>query len=78
MLGENHDVIHEFPEYEAKIRELAANSQKFSDLMKRYEDLDSRVRNLEEQAQPVADETMEDLKKQRLMFKDELYSMLRD
>ncbi|MCB1877164.1 MAG: DUF465 domain-containing protein [Chromatiales bacterium] len=77
MLGENHDLIHEFPEYESKIRELVANDSQFADLMKRYDALDARVRELEEQAQPVADETMEDLKKERLMLKDELYTMLR-
>lgn len=46
--------------------------------MTRYDTLDGRIRELEGLGQPVADETMEDLKKQRLALKDELYILLRD
>ena len=77
MLGESHDLIHEFPEFSGKINELKAKDPAFAKLMEDYDALDRRVRELEELAQPVADETMEDLKKERLKLKDELYALLR-
>ena len=39
--------------------------------------LDAKVRQLEELGTPVADETIEDLKKERLLLKDRLYDLLR-
>lgn len=77
MLGESHDLLHEFPDLEQKIAALCDADEEFSALMKDYDDLDARVRNLEELGTPVADETIEDLKKERLMMKDRLYEMLR-
>lgn len=77
MLGETHDLIHEFPELSDKINQLRMNDPAFAKLMEDYDALDRRVRELEELAQPVADETMEVLKKERLMLKDELYARLR-
>ena len=77
MLGESHDLLHEFPELNDKINELKAKDPAFAQRMEEYDALDRRVRELEELAQPVADETMEDLKKERLKLKDELYARLR-
>ena len=76
MLGEPHDLLHEFPELTDKIRRMREQDPSFAQLMDTYNDLDRRVRELEELAQPVADETMEDLKKERLKLKDRLYALL--
>jgi uncharacterized protein YdcH (DUF465 family) len=77
MLGEKHDLVHEFPELEGKIESLRETDEPFAQLMDQYDDLDARVRKLEELGTPVADETIEDLKKQRLLLKDKLYERLR-
>jgi len=77
MLGEIHDVVHEFPELEGKIDEMRANNTAFAELMDAYDALDAKVRKLEELGTPVADETIEDLKKERLLLKDQLYDLLR-
>jgi uncharacterized protein YdcH (DUF465 family) len=77
MLGEPHNLLHEFPDLEEKIAVLRDSDEEFADLMKDYDNLDARVRKLEELGTPVADETIEDLKKERLMMKDRLYDMLR-
>jgi hypothetical protein len=45
--------------------------------MDQYDTLDARVRRLEELGTPVADETIEELKKERLLLKDRLYDILR-
>ncbi|MCG6898202.1 MAG: YdcH family protein [Thiocapsa sp.] len=77
MLGESHDLLHEFPDLEQKIATLRSNNAEFARLMDDYDSLDARVRQLEELGTPVADETIEDLKKQRLQLKDTLYGILR-
>ncbi len=77
MLGEPHDLFHEFPELEGKIEEMRAANPDFAHLMNDYDALDVRVRQLEELGIPVADETIEDLKKERLALKDRLYILLR-
>lgn len=77
MLGESHDLLHEFPDLEAKIATLCASNEEFVQLMKDYDGLDAQVRKLEELGIPVADETIEDLKKERLLRKDRLYEILR-
>jgi uncharacterized protein YdcH (DUF465 family) len=77
MLGESHDLLHEFPDLEAKIAALRGSNEDFAQLMNQYDTLDARVRKLEELGTPVADETIEDLKKERLLLKDRLYEILR-
>lgn len=77
MLGEQHDLVHEFPELEGKIQEMRDSDQAFAGLMDEYDALDAKVRKIEELGTPVADETIEDLKKERLALKDRLYSHLR-
>lgn len=77
MLGEPHDLRHEFPDMEDKIAVLQSSDEEFAHLMRDYDNLDAEVRKLEELGIPVADETIEDLKKERLMMKDRLYEILR-
>lgn len=77
MLGEKHDLVHEFPELEGKIEAMRESNEPFAALMDHYDDVDARVRKLEELGTPVADETIEDLKKERLLLKDRLYELLR-
>ncbi|NBC13006.1 MAG: DUF465 domain-containing protein, partial [Gammaproteobacteria bacterium] len=69
--------VHEFPELEGQIETLRESNTAFAELMDQYDDLDARVRKLEELGTPVADETIEDLKKERLLLKDKLYELLR-
>ncbi len=76
MLGESHDLLHEFPEYADKIAELRQSNEAFHNLMDEYDWLDSHVRSLEEVNSPISDEHMEELKKRRLLLKDRLYAIL--
>jgi uncharacterized protein YdcH (DUF465 family) len=77
MLGESHDLMHEFPEFGDRIAELKRSDATFSQLMDGYDRLDAQIRELEELGSPVTDETIEDLKKQRLGLKDQLYKLLK-
>ncbi|AHF04480.1 hypothetical protein MARPU_11970 [Marichromatium purpuratum 984] len=77
MLGESHDLLHEFPDLHTRIAVLRARDPGFARLMDEYDELDVRVRQLEELGAPVADDTLEVLKKRRLQLKDQLYAQLR-
>ncbi|MBB1125656.1 YdcH family protein [Thiospirillum jenense] len=77
MLGEIHDLVHEFPEFHGKIDQLRSTDAHFSGLMDQYDTVDAQVRQLEELGTPVTDETIEELKKARLQLKDQLYERLR-
>ena len=77
MLGEMHDILHEFPNLEGKITDLHDNNPEFAQLMDEHDKLDTKIRDLEEHDQPTSDFRMEDLKKQRAMLKDKIYDILR-
>ena len=77
MLGEPHDLVHEFPQFTARIQELRSQDAAFAQAMREYDELDADIRRLEELGQPVADVTMETLKLHRVHLKDRLYTMLR-
>ncbi len=78
MLGESHDLLHEFPEYAEKIADLRKSNDVFHNLMDEYDWLDAHIRNLEELSTPVSDFHIEEMKKRRLMLKDKLYAILHD
>lgn len=74
----HHDLAHEFPEFKERIHELKMNDAHFKKLFEEYDQATTKIEALEKQESPVADETMEDQKKQRLVLKDQLYAMLKD
>jgi len=78
MLGESHDLRHEFPNLDDQISVLYDSDEEFAHLMEDHDSLDAEVRKLEELGIPVADETIGELKKERLVMKDRLYEMLRE
>jgi hypothetical protein len=77
MLGEPHDLLHEFPGDAARIEQLRASDPDFARLAREYEELDADIRRLEELGQPVADVTIEALKVHRVYLKDRVYTRLR-
>lgn len=76
MQVEHHDLLQEFPDMHDAIAALKASNAHFSRLFDSYHRLTGRVEDLEEHDLPVADFTFEDLKKQRVKLKDELYHLL--
>ena len=77
MLGEHHDIDHEFPKFHEKIVELSDRDPEFAALMKEHDRLDDEIRKLEEHDSPVADTYIEDQKKKRALLKDKVYEILR-
>jgi len=77
MQVEHHDLAHEFPELKDRIHELKTSDPHFHKQFERYDELTKEVERLEKQDVPVTDEHLEELKKERLAVKDELYGMLK-
>jgi uncharacterized protein YdcH (DUF465 family) len=76
MLGENHSLIHEFPEYKDLIVMLSQSNESFAKQTKKYNALDKEIRELELNGAPIDDEAMHQLKHDRAVLKDALYQCL--
>jgi uncharacterized protein YdcH (DUF465 family) len=76
MHVEHHDLQHEFPDMQDAIVALKDGNALFSKLLASYNRLTGKVEDLEEHDMPVADFTLEDMKKQRVKLKDDLYHLL--
>ena len=76
MLGEHHNLAHEFPEYKDQIHELKVNDPEFAQLFEKYEDIDKEIYRIEMQIENTSDEYLEGLKIKRVKLKDQLYVML--
>lgn len=77
MFGEHHDLLSEFPDLKDKIHELKVNNEEFARLYEQYQQIDQEVYRIEEQFETPSDEYTEELKKKRVLLKDQLYSMLK-
>jgi len=78
MFGENHDLHHEFPEFKDKIHELKMNDGHFQRLFKEYDEIIHQITRVEQEIETPSDEVVEEMKKQRLNLKDQLFAMLRE
>lgn len=76
MLGEDHSLIKEFPEYRDTIDHLSQSDQAFAEDTKRYNGLDKEIRELELNSSPIDDQAMHQLKHDRSELKDSLYQRL--
>lgn len=78
MLGQNHDVYHEFPEYVERIDNLKQTDKNFARLVEKYTDVNRKVIRVEQGIEPRDHFSFEQLKKRRLLHKDQLYSILKN
>ena len=76
MNVDHHDLYTEFPDMQDAINALKVTNAHFAGLFGRYDRLTGKVENLEEHDMPVADFTIEDMKKARVKLKDEIYQLL--
>ena len=75
---DQHDLVHEFPEFRERIHELKMANAHFAKLFDEYHNIDHDVVRVEDGVEPTSDSYLEGLKKRRLKLKDELYAMLRE
>lgn len=76
MQVDHHDLNHEFPDHKDAIAALRHGNAHFAKLYASYHRLTGKVEDLEEHDMPLSDFTLEDMKKQRVKLKDELYHMM--
>lgn len=77
MLGEKHDLIHEFPEYKDRIHELKINDTHFHQLFEKYHEVEHEIRRIEEGIETPSDDYLEERKKLRLNLKDQLLEIIK-
>lgn len=67
-----------FPEYRDLISRLKTEDAHFTRLFDEHNQLDQRIKNLEARIELATDEEIENLKKEKLNLKDQLYVILKD
>ena len=77
MTIEKHDLHREFPEFEQEIHQLKTTNAHFARLFKEYHDKDHEVHRIEQGVENTSDDYLETQKKQRLLLKDQLFTMLK-
>ena len=66
-----------FPEFRDQIAQLRANDRHFTRLFDKHNELDHQVKNLEDKHSPAYEAEIENLKKEKLALKGELYEILK-
>ena len=67
-----HELHEEFPEQAEAIHVLKANNAHFARIAEDYHTLNRAIHRMETNVEPADDGTIEDLKKKRLVLKDEI------
>lgn len=65
-----------FPEHRELISQLKTTDHHFARLFDQHNELDQRIKNMEAHLLPGTLQDVENLKKEKLRLKDELYAML--
>lgn len=73
---EKHDLHHEFPEFDSKISELKVANTHFKKLTEAYDEVNHAVHRIESGVEITADQVLTELRKKRLLLKDELFGLL--
>lgn len=75
MHVEHHDLDHEFPKLHDVMQSLTTQNDRFREMFSEYHRLTDEIERLEEADVPVSDFTIEEMKKQRVRLKDQIYRM---
>ncbi|MEZ5997418.1 MAG: DUF465 domain-containing protein [Hyphomonas sp.] len=73
-----HELTEEFPEAADKIHALKTSNAHFAKLADEYHELNRQIHRIETDLEPASDEHQTELRKKRMVLKDELYAMLKD
>lgn len=66
-----------FPEYRELITSLKHNDHHFTRLFDKHNEIDQKIKNMENHVEPGTPMEIERLKKEKLHLKDELYTILK-
>jgi uncharacterized protein YdcH (DUF465 family) len=73
-----HELAEEFPEAGEKIHALKMANPHFARLAEEYHEVNRHIHRHESGVQPASDTHETELRKRRLVLKDEIYAMLKD
>lgn len=76
MITEHQDLKTEFPELSGKIDQLLAEAGHFTRLYAEFNDLTAQIEHIERNDAATGSHSLEEMKKKRLLLKDEIYRML--
>lgn len=71
-----HELHEEFPQFSQLIDQLKQDDSDFRERFKQYAELDQQIEGLELRDSPIGDDSLHQLKQQRLELKDDLYREL--
>ena len=71
-----HELAEEFPDKVDMIHELKTSHAHFARLFDEYHLINREIHRIETGVEPASDERSTDLRKQRLLLKDEIAAML--
>jgi uncharacterized protein len=77
MSEAQHDLAHEFPEHKEKIHALKLSHGHFQKLAGDYHNLIKELHRIESGVETPSDDYVEELKKRRLLAKDQIAALLR-
>jgi hypothetical protein len=66
-----------FPEFRDLITQLKSTDHHFTRLFDRHNEIDQQIKNMESHITQGTHEEIENLKKEKLQLKDELYAILK-
>jgi uncharacterized protein len=76
MFHESHQLPEEFPEDVEKLQALLTDNESFVRLAEEYGKVNSEIIRIEHEEDHASDQYLEDLKKQRLVLKDQVAEAL--
>jgi uncharacterized protein YdcH (DUF465 family) len=71
-----HELHEEFPQFSRLIDELKSSDASFREHFEQYAELDQKIEGLERRDAPIGDDSLHQMKQQRLELKDDLYNVL--
>jgi uncharacterized protein YdcH (DUF465 family) len=71
-----HELAEEFPEHAEKLHALKTSNAHFAKLADEYHALNREIHRIETDVEPTTDEHSTELRKKRMVLKDEIGAML--
>lgn len=71
-----HELHEEFPEARERLHALKLGDAHFARIAERYHEVNRAIHRAEAEVEPTSDDTLEEMKKQRLALKDEIAGLL--
>ncbi len=72
----HHTIGEEFPEFKEQIHDLKVSNAHFQSLVSKWEEVDKQISRAESRIELMSEDQEEQLRRNRLSLKDEIYAML--